>query len=150
MNIQCDCKKGYKSAWDGKCGNCRTKEETRRHNYAMNCISSYDIQILNKYKDDITGAHYIGRGSPLGNPHAIGQGFKRGEAIYAYDNYIHDVIERVKTAKIIDELNKLVNELFDKQELKLWCFCAPKPCHGDVIKDLLLKQLYKHFAGEYK
>lgn len=34
-NKQCGCGKGYKSLWDGKCGNCRTKKEQRDHQVAL-------------------------------------------------------------------------------------------------------------------
>lgn len=27
----CDCGKGYRSAYDGKCGHCRTAKERRHH-----------------------------------------------------------------------------------------------------------------------
>lgn len=33
--IKCKCGKGHVSAWDGKCGNCRTKQEQREHNRTM-------------------------------------------------------------------------------------------------------------------
>lgn len=38
MNQQCKCGKGHVSAWDGKCGNCRTKQEQHAHNKAIQSI----------------------------------------------------------------------------------------------------------------
>ncbi|HCJ5492471.1 TPA: hypothetical protein NUW79_003111 [Escherichia coli] len=39
--IQCKCKKGYVSGWDGKCGNCRTKQEQREHEKTMAAMPEY-------------------------------------------------------------------------------------------------------------
>ena len=66
---------------------------------------------------------YIGRGSPLGNPFIIGRDGTREEVIEKYKNYIitHP------------ELLKLIRTLKGK---RLGCFCAPLPCHGDVVKAL--------------
>lgn len=41
MSQQCKCRKGYVSAWDGKCGNCRTKQEQHEHNKTMQAMPEY-------------------------------------------------------------------------------------------------------------
>lgn len=38
MNQQCKCRKGHVSAWDGKCANCRTKQEQREHDRTIQAI----------------------------------------------------------------------------------------------------------------
>lgn len=39
--IKCKCGKGYASGWDGKCGNCRTKQEQREHERTMAAMPEY-------------------------------------------------------------------------------------------------------------
>lgn len=48
--IQCKCKKGYVSAWDGKCGNCRTKQETREHNRTMAAMPDSPVDAHATYR----------------------------------------------------------------------------------------------------
>lgn len=79
-------------------------------------------KVVNKYKEpyDI----YIGRGSKWGNPFEIGKDGTREEVIEKYRLYI---------------LNKpeLLNSLPELKGKTLGCFCKPKPCHGDVLIELL-------------
>lgn len=74
------------------------------------------------------GAVYIGRGSPFGNPFRFGRHRDREEAIESYGEYFH------RKLRFDKEFLKEVNGLRDKT---LACFCAPKPCHGQVIIDFL-------------
>jgi hypothetical protein len=39
------------------------------------------------------------------------------------------------------EFRRLYNKLVDTGNLDLLCWCAPKRCHGDVIKTVLIKVL---------
>lgn len=67
---------------------------------------------------------FIGRPSPWGNPFIIGQDGSRREVVEKYRSWIltqPELIERMK------------RELTGKT---LVCFCAPLPCHGDVIKEI--------------
>ena len=67
---------------------------------------------------------YIGRGSPLGNPYAIGEYGDRDEVIrkYAYDFPL-----RYRTEA------KFRQAVLECEGKRLGCFCKPKNCHGDVI-----------------
>lgn len=65
-------------------------------------------------------AVYIGRGSKWGNPFVIGKDGNREEVIAKYKQYI------LANAKLLADLH----EIKDKD---LVCFCAPQPCHGDVL-----------------
>ena len=88
------------------------------------------MEILNKYKVESTkGTIYIGRGSPLGNPFPITKELPRLEAIAKYKVYL---IQRILSNNdiIINALRSL------KEDSRLLCFCAPAPCHGDVIKEV--------------
>lgn len=81
--------------------------------------------VLNVYKDPSARSRpdsvYIGRPGPWGNPFVIGEGGTREEVIEKYRGYLRDNPEFAKLVK---------RELKGKN---LVCFCAPKPCHGDVL-----------------
>jgi hypothetical protein len=67
--------------------------------------------------DDVV---YIGRPSKWGNPFVIGRDGTRGQVIEKYENHL---------------LNdwQLVEALPELQGKRLACYCAPKPCHGDLL-----------------
>ena len=94
------------------------------------------IQVVNKYKE--TKYYYIGRGSMLGNPFVMNNQSieERNRVCDEYKKYIEKKVFIEKDKNFIDELNKL-KELSKINNLNLGCFCAPKRCHGDAIKELL-------------
>ncbi|WP_254125596.1 DUF4326 domain-containing protein [Amycolatopsis sp. CA-230715] len=67
---------------------------------------------------------YIGRGSVWGNPYRLPQHHTdadRARVIEQYERYL------LRSPKLMARLP----ELYGK---RLGCFCAPRPCHGDVLK----------------
>lgn len=80
---------------------------------------------------------YIGRAGKgqdgyFGNPFEIGRNGDREEVItrfreYAQDRMYHDPDYRTR-----------VKALHGKT---LGCFCAPEPCHGDVLLDLAAREV---------
>lgn len=102
------------------------------------------ITVVNTHKLVFEEHEYIGRGSPLGNPFSHMHGTKattvvatREDAIKAYEGYLMDLIQEGNT-EIITELDRLAQIAMSTGKLVLRCYCAPKPCHGDVIKQVLL------------
>ena len=79
-------------------------------------------KVYNKYhKDAPKGAIYVGRPSKWGNPYAITANRTREQCIEYYRQHVakrHDLIRR---------------ELRGKD---LVCFCAPLPCHADVLLEI--------------
>jgi hypothetical protein len=72
---------------------------------------------------------YIGRGTPWGNPYAIGFSGDRNEVIrkFKYDfdrGFVRDG----------EEFKKRLRELAGK---RLGCHCKPFACHGDVLAEYL-------------
>lgn len=65
---------------------------------------------------------YIGRGGPWGNPYKIGKDGTREEVIEKYR-------ASLTPERIIEIKLKLKGKI-------LGCFCAPKPCHGDVLAEI--------------
>lgn len=78
----------------------------------------------------------VGKRGWLGNPYRVGN-YTRDESIQKFKE---DFYERLKNDKVFrEEVNKLMGK-------KLGCFCKPKDCHGDVIKEYLeLLQEYCEF-----
>ncbi len=78
-------------------------------------------EVLNKHKAGVpTGAVYIGRGSKWGNPFRIGADGDRAAVITKHEAWLRDQ----------HELLRLLDELRGRD---LVCFCAPAPCHGDLL-----------------
>lgn len=103
------------------------------------------ITVINKYQKPNSG-EYIGRSSPLGNPYSHISGTKaqfmvhdRDEAVAHFEAWL-EVQIRERNWVVINELNRLL-KLAKEGDLELRCFCAPKRCHGDVIKEFLEAQL---------
>lgn len=93
-----------------------------------------------KYKN----VFYIGRGSVLGNPYTSIKNREtkaefvvdsRDESIENFKNYLNDCINR-KDKEVCDILNKIYR-LQLEEDVYLSCFCKPKSCHGDVIKEVI-------------
>jgi len=86
--------------------------------------------VINKHKatpEEFRAAVYIGRGSPLGNPYVLGQDGTRAEVVEKYRKWL---------VKKLIHRDPIVEVAFRKlrPEDTLMCYCAPEPCHGDVIK----------------
>ncbi|AHN83336.1 DUF4326 domain-containing protein [Escherichia phage Bp4] len=106
-------------------------------------VSARPINIVNKHHGK--SGEYIGRGSPLGNPFVIGKDGSREQVIAKYRVWLNEQIMR-KNPVVLDELNRLGNKAIDEKGLALQCFCYPKPCHGEVIKEKLVKAMYNYFV----
>ncbi len=67
---------------------------------------------------------YIGRPSKWGNPYQIDKDGTREEVIEKYRKYILSKPE-------------LLKDLYELKGKILGCWCKPKPCHGDVLVELI-------------
>lgn len=70
---------------------------------------------------------YIGRPSIWGNPFVIGPHGTREEVIEKYREWI------VRQPDLMAQLPTLKGKF-------LGCFCAPLPCHGDILAELANKE----------
>ena len=82
-------------------------------------------RVLNRHHTPKPEGVYIGRGSPFGNPFRIGEDGTREEVIEAYREVFYAMPELQALAR-----KKLLGK-------DLVCYCAPLPCHGDVIAEYL-------------
>lgn len=64
-------------------------------------------------------AVYIGRPSKWGNPFVIGPDGSRKEVIAKYERWLFE-------SGAISDISELTGK-------NLVCWCAPLPCHGDVL-----------------
>ena len=86
---------------------------------------------------------YIGRGSKWGNPYSHKKGTKakyivssREKAIEAYREYITEGDGKY----LLDDLGELKGKV-------LGCYCKPKACHGDVLVELINRDLITSLIG---
>lgn len=82
------------------------------------------IPVLNKRTDALPDGHvYVGRPSPWGNPYPLSEGTR---------------IEVVRRYRLHIKRNPLlIQQLADLKPVALVCWCAPLPCHADVLAELL-------------
>lgn len=83
------------------------------------------MKVLNKYKDKIPeDSVYIGRGSLWGNPYPM---IKKEDRSYVVEEYQKYLDEQISKETILPE------EIRYLDGRDLVCFCAPLPCHGDIL-----------------
>lgn len=107
------------------------------------------IFVVNKYKHKPTENDvYIGRGSPLGNPFTSIKTKQtkaevvcdsREESISKYREYINEKITK-KDHNVCNELNKIYL-ISRSKDVNLVCYCHPKSCHGNIIKEIIESKL---------
>ena len=107
------------------------------------------IHVVNKRDHAPTDKDfYVGRGSVFGNPYtskpldkskAIYQVKSRNQAIRKYSLHLNTQTT-LKNEKFVDGLNKML-EALKQNDIYLVCYCAPKTCHGDVIKNKLISMI---------
>jgi len=84
-------------------------------------------QIGNKRRGD--RGVYVGRPSPLGNPYAMAHEGQRDGVVDAYARWLEDRMrERGPVRAEIERLASLPDGT-------LVCWCAPRRCHAEVIRD---------------
>lgn len=86
-------------------------------------------QVLNKrYHGVPDGAVYIGRPSKWGNP------FHIRETVYGQANKVYTRDEAIELYQIyLDNNEELKADLHELEGKDLVCWCAPEPCHGDIL-----------------
>ncbi|MDX2503676.1 MAG: DUF4326 domain-containing protein [Gammaproteobacteria bacterium] len=73
----------------------------------------------------------ISRSGCLGNPYPETQ-YGRAHCIELFEqNWAQFITDPL----VKDELNGIYRQVKEGQNIALQCWCAPLPCHGDVIKE---------------
>ncbi len=94
------------------------------------------VTVGNRYRGD--------RGIPIGRPSVFGNPFSvqehgRDKCIELYRQWIWSQVE--SGGPVGDKLLALVDRARSGENIRLLCTCAPKACHGDVIKEAVDKLL---------
>lgn len=82
------------------------------------------IRVYNKRQGLVGDSIYVGRPTKWGNPYVIGKDGTREQVIAKYREWLNDRPE-------------LVTALRDLKPTSLTCWCAPEPCHADVLAEYL-------------
>jgi hypothetical protein len=93
------------------------------------------ITIVNRRNGRVPGV-YVVRPAVLGNPYVIGSDGSRHDVLDKYrawlrEQYRHDGAVR-------RALRTLAMRYLTDGQLTLICWCAPQPCHAEVIRDAVL------------
>ena len=84
------------------------------------------MRVWNKREQNIpSGAVYVGRPSEWGNPFEIGKHGTRADVIRKYRSWLWQSIEAGEIT--LEGLAALAGK-------DLMCWCAPLPCHADVLE----------------
>jgi hypothetical protein len=84
----------------------------------------------------LPGQVYVGRPSPLGNPYALGRDGSREQVIARYRRWLWAQLQTPGSAQE-RELRRLLAQA-RSGDLELLCWCAPLPCHAEVVRSALL------------
>jgi hypothetical protein len=97
-----------------------------------------DITVRNKNNWSGEGI-YVGRGSPLGNPYKLTNEEDRSIVIERYGAMLKRAIQK-RDPHIISALHNIEAYLQEHGKCNLICYCSPKPCHADIIKQVLINK----------
>lgn len=99
------------------------------------------ITVINGYKEGFDIGIYIGRGgkgkanSPFANPYTV-KDYGRELCLKKYAEWLDKKLKDKNSPQRV-QFDTMINLLREGHDIKLVCFCAPKPCHGDILKNRL-------------
>ena len=106
------------------------------------------ITVVNKYKHTPTNNDiYIGRGSALGNPFtSIQTGNTKAKFVCntreeSIENFREYIIQELESNQQIKNAFNDIYIMARNGDVNLVCFCKPKSCHGDIIKQIIEEKL---------
>ena len=79
---------------------------------------------------------YVGRPSALGNPFLVGRDGTREDVIARYRRWLR--AQWRHGGAVRQELEQLAAQYRRDGQLTLLCWCAPRPCHADVVREAVL------------
>ena len=91
------------------------------------------ITIVNKHHD--RNGIYVGRPTVLGNPYTL-KVYTRTDAIARYRIWLRQQWQR--HGEVHAALLELARAYQERDELTLLCWCAPRRCHAEVIREAVL------------
>lgn len=97
------------------------------------------IHISTKWEPATGKAFYVGRGSALGNPFRMYDESQRNEVCDKFNAYLRQKIAE-HDRDILTALRTLHSHILLFGEVTLQCYCAPRRCHAESIKNVLEDQ----------
>lgn len=114
------------------------------------------IKVVNKNK--VPNHIYCGRGSALGNPFSLSSESLRSKVCAQYEDWFYNEIDEdgfldsvalanVRSMSYNPSLNPATKQLImifnlaQEGDVNLGCFCAPRQCHCDTIKNFIENKL---------
>ena len=81
----------------------------------------------------------IDRPSPLGSPFHIGPDGSRTEVMEKYRKFLANRFGYFSfpNVVVIGEIMRIYDAYIEGRDVELVCNCKPKPCHGDIIKEIV-------------
>lgn len=95
---------------------------------------------------------YVGRKngklkeSPLANPFTLHNETNRGKVIDEYKDWLFDALQAESPQ--LKELRRLIGIHNENDVLNIVCYCAPRACHGDIIKLAIESEMYDDYEEE--
>jgi hypothetical protein len=86
----------------------------------------------------------VDRSSVLGNPFYMQTERQRNEVCDEYAEYFKQQL--FKNQAFVDELQRLITVYRHYGKLELFCWCAPKRCHAETIREFIIKAVDREFA----
>jgi len=108
------------------------------------------IKVINKRtatKEEMASAIYVGRPSALGNPWTLRKDEDPGSTLEKYKAWLN-LQWKTKNPRVVSALKRLAQSYKDNGELTLACWCAPNPCHADIIAKAVQNIVDKNLDGE--
>lgn len=106
------------------------------------------IEIVNMRNESIRMVcdFAVDRSTPLGNPFPMkGKSDEsRNDVCDKYRVWFHEEMERLAyhDPNRLDPMSKMIDEMIsacrNEKRLRLFCWCAPKRCHAETIRDYLI------------
>lgn len=116
------------------------------------------IHVINIHTTDCSNMKnyfYIGKsknGNPLANPFSFSEKKRsrknlifgtREESVEAYRKYFKMAYNKPGFESLTKAFNEIYERYKNNEDVYLGCYCAPLPCHGDVLAEELQKKLIR-------
>ena len=82
----------------------------------------------------------IDRTSPLGNPWPMHRESVRDDVCEHYEQWFKEQVKETRYTSFKSAIIHLIDTYREHGKLRLFCWCAPKRCHGETIKQYILNQ----------
>ncbi len=106
-------------------------------------VQKVSIEILNMRVEKFNYAPYefrVDRASPVGNPFYMHNESERDLVCDSYEQYFY---KQLHSEQFMNYLQKILSAARTYGKVYLYCWCAPKRCHAETIRNWLYTQLNK-------